>query len=229
MFRQLNRTFLSESPTYGSHFYAWKQRDDVSPELVVQVEVMGRQYVYNFLTDVKFRLRPYWKFILASETVSPCAPAEISPSAWEGVEDLCKRAKLSADRIHQVIDELKLQHDEQHEWDRADVRHCKSNLLCFYRDRLETDGGVRYGNANVFAQIVFSIHYVSSAIETFFSKTKYIKNKYRSSMTDELSSATLHLQQLKVLIDAEKLQPSDSLVIDFNRAIEYLESSLDQL
>ena len=48
-------------------------------------------------------------------------------------------------------------------------------------------------------------------------------------MTDELSSVTLHLQKIKVLIDVEKLQPSDSLVIDFNRAIEYLESSLDQL
>ena len=55
-------------------------------------------------------------------------------------------------------------------------------------------------------------------------------NKYRSNMTDELSSVTLHLQQIKVLIDAEKLQPSDSLVIDFNRTIEYLNpTSLDQL
>ena len=229
MFRQLNRTFLSASPTYGLHFHAWKERDDVSPDLVVQVEIMGRQYVHNFLTNAKFRLRPYWKFLLASETVSPCAPAVISPSAWEGVEDLCKRAKLSVDKIHKVIDELKQQHDAQREWNRADVRDCKSNLLRFYRDRLKTDRGVRFGNANVFAQIVFSIHYVSSCIETFFSKTKYIKNKHRSSMTDELASATLHLQQLKVLIDAEKLESTDSLFIDFQRAIEYLEDSLDQL
>ena len=48
-------------------------------------------------------------------------------------------------------------------------------------------------------------------------------------MTDELASATLHLQQLKVLIDAEKLLPSEALVLDFQRAIDYLEGSLDQL
>ena len=189
---------LSDSPTYGSHFEAWKQRPDVSDELTVQVEVMGRKYVYNFLTNAKYRLRPYWKFLLASETISPCAPAEIHPSAWEGVKDLCKRAKLSEAKIREVIRELKEQHEEQVEWDRAERRDYKSNLLRFYRERLKIDRGVRFGNANLFAQIVFSIHYVSSAIETYFSKTKYIKNKHRSSMTDELASATLHLQQLRV-------------------------------
>ena len=229
MFHQLNRSFLSDSPTYGSHFHTWKDRDDVRPELAVQVEIMGRQFVYNFLKDAKHRLRPYWKFLLASETISPCAPADINPSAWEGVEDLCRRAKLSEDKIREVIKELKEQHEDQGEWDRATRRDCKANLLRFYRDRLQDDRGVRFGNANTFAQIVFSIHYASSVIESFFSKTKYIKNKHRASMTDELASATLHLQQLKVLIDAEKLQNSDTLATDFQRALNYIETNLTAL
>ena len=229
MFRQLDHSFLSDEPSYGPYFQAWKERADATPELTNQIEVMGRRYVYYFLKDTKYRLRPYWKFILASETINPCAPATIAPSAWEGVQDLCRRASLSADKTRKVIDELKQQHDEAAEWNRAKDRFCKSNLLRFYRDRLETDGGTKYGNANVFAQIVFSIYYVSSAIETYFSKTRYIKNKHRSRMSDELSSATLHLQQLRVLIHAEQLQPSDSMMIDLERAINYLESSLDNL
>ena len=211
------------------NFQKWKRRGDVTPELTVQIGAMERRYVYLFLKDMKYRLRPYWKFILASETVNPCAPATISPSAWEGVQDLCKRAKLSAERTRHVIEELKLQHEEAAEWNMAETRFCKSNLLRFYRDRLAQGNADRFGNANIFAQIVFSIHYVSSSIETYFSKTRYIKNRYRSRMKDELASATLHLQQLQVLINAEKLQASDAMMIDFEKAVNFLEGSLDDL
>ena len=40
---------------------------------------------------------------------------------------------------------------------------------------------------------------------------------------------TLHIQQLRSYIDSEKLQPSDSLVLDFQRALDHLENSLEDL
>ena len=48
-------------------------------------------------------------------------------------------------------------------------------------------------------------------------------------MRDELASATLHIQQLRSYIHHEQLQPSDSLVLDFQRALDHLENSLDDL
>ena len=48
-------------------------------------------------------------------------------------------------------------------------------------------------------------------------------------MRDGLASATLHIQQLRSYIDNEKLQPSDSLVLDFQRALDHLENSLEDL
>ena len=48
-------------------------------------------------------------------------------------------------------------------------------------------------------------------------------------MRDELASATLHLQQLRSLVNVEGLQSSDSLVLDFIRAINHVENSLQDL
>jgi hypothetical protein len=175
MFKQLNQ-FLGSTPCYGSNYQTWRQRDDVTKELATQIESMGRQYVHNFLTDVKYRLRPYWKLILAAETINPCAPARLSPSAWEGVANLCVRAQMGVTRTRQVIDDLKIQHTEAEDWCRAELRMCKNNLLKFYRDRLNSEArnGIqpRHPFANQFVTLIFSLQFVSAYIETYFSKTR---------------------------------------------------------
>ena len=58
---------------------------------------------------------------------------------------------------------------------------------------------------------------------------RYIKSVTRSRLRDVLASATLHLQQLRNYIDVENLQPTDSLVLDFQRALDHVENSLDDL
>ena len=55
---------------------------------------------------------------------------------------------------------------------------------------------------------------------------RYIKSATRSRLRDVLASATLHLQQLRNYIDVENLQPTDSLVLDFQRALDRVENSL---
>ena len=55
------------------------------------------------------------------------------------------------------------------------------------------------------------------------------KNQHRSRLRDELSSATLHLQQLHTLVDVDTLEPSDALVLDFDRALKYMENNLNDL
>ena len=62
-----------------------------------------------------------------------------------------------------------------------------------------------------------------------FSKTRYIKNTNRSRLSDELASATLHVQQLRTLYNVEHLQSSDTLVLDFQSALNHVENSLKDL
>ena len=175
-FRQLNSSFLSETPSYGPNFLEWKQRDDVSEELSTQVEVMARRYVYEFLKDCKFRLRPYWKLILDAETINPIGPSRLFPSEWEGVEDLCKRAQMSVRMITLTIQDLKNQREAAVEWYRSKERSCESDLFKFYHDRLQDDLGQqvqpRFPHANKFIVLIFSLHFVSASIETFFSKSR---------------------------------------------------------
>ena len=47
--------------------------------------------------------------------------------------------------------------------------------------------------------------------------------------SDSLASATLHLQQLRALRDDEVLEKANALTIDFDRAIAFVENSLDDL
>lgn len=175
MFKQLN-AFLGPAPSYGVNYMAWRKCDNVTDDLAAQIESMGRQYVHKFLSDAKYRLRPYWKLILAAETINPCAPERLSPSAWEGVEDLCARAHMSVEHTREIIMDLKSQHHESEEWCRAEVKICKTNLLKFYHDRLQSDirQGIdpRHPLANVFATLIFSLQFVSACIETYFSKTR---------------------------------------------------------
>ena len=83
--------------------------------------------------------------------------------------------------------------------------------------------------ANIFATLIFSLQFVSACIETYFSKTRYIKNINRSRLSDELASATLHVQQLRTLYNVEHLQSSDTLVLDFQSALNHVENSLKDL
>ena len=66
-------------------------------------------------------------------------------------------------------------------------------------------------------------------MESYFSKTKHAKRINRASLRDELATATLHLQQLRVLHNVEKLQTFNSLSLDLERALEYVENSITQL
>ena len=58
---------------------------------------------------------------------------------------------------------------------------------------------------------------------------RYIKNTHRSRLRDELASATLHLQQLRKFIDVENLQSSDSLVLDYERALTHVQNTLEDI
>ena len=170
-----------------------------------------------------------WKL----ETVNPCSPYRVSPDAWTGVLDLCKRVGLDDDHAQRVCRELKDQHSRAGEWNMAEVKSCTNNLLKYYHDRLAADKSKSrepdFPLANTFATLVFSLHLASAVIETYFSKTKYTKNSYRSRLSDDLSSATLHLQQMKGYDDDEVLEPASKLCIDFQRALRRVENSIDDM
>ena len=103
----------------------------------------------------------------------------------------------------------------------------------YYHDRLAADKeeGKQpdHSFANMFAMLVFSLHVASSIIETYFSKTKYIKNQHRSRLADSLATATLHLQQLRAYHDVQVLEQSSQLCIDFQQALKRVENNLDDL
>ena len=146
--------------------------------------------------------------------------------------DLYKWAHMSAERIVATIVDLKRQHQEYEEWCRAEVRDCQANLLACYHNRkkrdVTTNVNPKHPLTNTFTTLVFSLHFVNSVIETYFSKTRfvynviqryyyidlitittlhfrYIKNEHRSRLRDELSSTTLHMQQLKVVVQLNML------------------------
>ena len=108
-----------------------------------------------------------------------------------------------------------------------------SNLLKYYHDRYQTavdnQQAHKYPLADEFVRLVFSLHLTSSIIETYFSKTKYIKNLHRSRLRDSLSSMTLHLQQLRKLHNKYTLQNLDDYDIDLDSALTHLENDLNSL
>lgn len=232
MFNDLHQRFLCDAPSYGDHFQRWILRDDVNETMANQVRAMGRSFVYHFLDNFRYRFQPYWKTILAMETINPCAPAKLSLNAWDGVKDLVNRCMPGVEPTA-VVQELKNQHQATENWCLAEVKSCTSNLLRYYHDRLKSfknnNKTSTYPLAERFARLVFSFHLTSSVIETYFSKTKYIKNLHRASMRDSLSSATLHLQQLRGYVDDEVIEIFSSLGIDLESALQRLESDLDDL
>jgi len=132
-----------------------------------------------------------------------------------------------------VVRQLKIQKDRAGDWSLAQVKACTNNLLRFYHSRLASDKQVvrqpDFPLANKFATIIFSLHLASSIIETYFSKTRYAKNKHRSRLSDDLASATLHIQQLRSYQDAETLESSSALTLDLEAALRYVENNLDDL
>ena len=233
MFKYLNRTFLSDAPSYGEYFHKWVTRTDVSDDMADQVKAMGRAFVYNFLNNLRFRYQPYWTTIMAMETINPCAPHHLSPDAWIGVKDLVKRCLGDDINPDDVVEELKRQHEEAGNWCLAEVKACTSNLLRYYHDRLqsckENKQSSKYALADRFARLVFSMHVASAIIETYFSKTKYIKNLHRASMRDSLSTATLHVQQLRSYMEEDVVEMISELDIDKNTALSHMEHDLDSL
>ena len=233
LFKILNRSFLSDSPSYGKHFHKWIARTDVTPTMADQVKAMGRQFVYHFLDNLRFRFRPYWMCIMAMETINPCAPHHLSPNAWIGVKDLVTRCMDDGISGDDVVEELKRQHEEAQDWCIAEVKACTSNLLRYYHDRLKSckqnQEPSKYPLAERFARLIFSLHIASAIIETYFSKTKYIKNLHRSSMRDSLSTATLHVQQLRPYMDDGVVETIKELDIDKIDALSCVEKNLDVL
>ena len=233
LFKCLNRTFLSDAPSFGQHFNKWLSRDEVTEDMGNQVKAMGRQFVYAFLDNLRFRYQPYWTTIMAMETINPCAPHRLSPDVWVGVKDLVRRCLDENINPDDVVEELQRQHEEAENWCLAEVKACTSNLLRYYHERLQTfkdnNQSPKYPLADKFARLVFSLHVASAIIETYFSKTKYIKNLHRSSMRDSLSSATLHVQQLRPYVDQDIIEVIHDMDIDKTTALSCAEHDLEQL
>ena len=173
-FKCLDIMILRDGAKFGEEFRKWESKVDVSEDLAKQVKAMGRQFVFQFMMNVRHRLQPYWRVILAMETINPCSPYKVSPDAWLGVIDLCKRVDMSDARA--CVKDLQAQHETGGEWSMAEVKACNANLLKFYHDRLVFDNKHNklpdYPLANNFATLIISLHIASAIIESFFSKTR---------------------------------------------------------
>lgn len=198
MFFTLNNMFLADPPNYGRYFTKWMKgpaREDT--DLINQVKAIGKKFVFDFLTNVRFRFQPYWRAILAFETANPCQPYRTSPSAWLGVKDLCRRCIPDAAPAA-VVKDLQDQKHHADNFNLAQINICNANVLNYYRQRKVTQARMRtkikFPLAEKFALLVFCVHVVSSNVETYFSKNNYAKNKYRTAMRLDLLSSTLHLQ-----------------------------------
>ena len=192
---------------------------------------MGRQFLHAFLTRVRYRLQPYWKLIMGLELVSPCSPARIADEAWDGVADLMDRAGWSQDKINKGINELRVQRRRAARWSMPQIVECKRNLLHYFKQRSESyslSDQYDFVNADSFAQLVFCIHVASAIIETFFSKTKYIKSRSRMSMGDKTVADVLTLSQVPALDDVENFPPC-AVSIDVTSASLRSENDLNVL
>jgi len=81
--------------------------------------------------------------------------------------------------------------------DRVTLNKMRSNLIDYLRDR--TAGLIAVGIDNDRAELdllrtaIFSIGLVSAFVESLFSKMAYNQNKTRSRLSDEVTSAILHV------------------------------------
>ena len=190
---------------------------------------MGREFQHNFLNSVKRRIQPYWKMLMALELANPCCRAEVSESAWQGANDLMVRAGFNADRRRHTINQLKQQRRQASRWSMAEIRHCNTNLLAFYRDRCSGEMvESSFSHADDYVRLVFSILIASATIETYFSKNKYIKSRNRMSMKEKTTSNVLHLSQTPTPTDPEELS-ADPVYLDVCAAASRVENDIDEL
>ena len=173
---------------------------------------------------------------MALELTNPYSPAKVRKSAWIGVKDICRRAGFDDATTLKICQDLQLQRREALSWSAGAEYRCNQSLLRFYHDRLtsaiKADIQPPHHCANLFACVVFSIHISSSVIETYFSKTNYIKSKHRSSMHDTMASATLHLpQQCPRHHHVEQLQrrTERSMMVDVDTARTFCADSKKEL
>ena len=229
-FDSINETFLGDAPTFGHHFNAWTVKHN-SPEevdMVAQIKAMGRSFLFLLLQKVRYRIQPYWKFLMGLELINPCSSHEISKGAWEGIDDLMIRVGWDQTHRNQAIKELKLQRRRSARWSFAQIKLCNTNLLRFYKDRITDSVQRKYPVADSLACLVFSIHMASAIIETFFSKKSYIKSKTRKSLSDKRVGDVLHVSQTPLPVNIERL-PTNSISIDVTAASRRQENDLDIL
>ena len=201
-----------------------------SPEfqgLIEQLKLMGRGFLHSFLKRVRYRIQPYWKFIMGLELVNPCAPNRISKYAWEGIRDLMKRAGFNRSKRIEAINGLKLQRRKAKRWMMPQINHCNRNVLAWYKE-VQKENQMEHSVVYDLAQLVFSLHAASAIIETFFSKTSYIKSKNRKSMSDATVAKVLHVSQTPEPEDIEMLLPNP-ISIDVTAASKRTENDLDLL
>ena len=165
------------------------------------------------------------------ELVNPCSSYRVAAAAWEGIEDLMVRVGWDRKQRLQTIKELRLQRRKSARWSLAQIKICQSNLLGFYKARLadyNQPEDREYPMVDQLAQLVFSIHLASAIIETYFSKTAYIKSKTRKSLSDNTVSHVLHVSQTPAHVNIERLPP-ESVAIDVDFAATRTEHNLDEL
>ena len=134
-FRATNTMFLVREAPFGKWFKDWVKIWDPPADLIQQVQNMGRQFVFYFLQNMKYRLKPYWRLFLACETINPVTPYRTSPEAWVGVMNLCRRVGMTEARAAACVRQIKMQKDQTADWSLPEIKICKTNLLRYYHDR----------------------------------------------------------------------------------------------
>ena len=136
---------------------------------------------------------------------------------------MCRRVGMRDELAKATVRDLKSQKEMTGEWCLGEIKVYTYNLIKYYHDRLKEDKKHSrppdFPHTNTFATLIFSLHISSSVVESYFSKTRYVKSLHRSKLDDALTSATLHLQELRTYRDNEVLETVDALVIDFKRAL----------
>ena len=201
---ECNNLFFDKSANFGIHYQQWKDAaEHDETKLRRGIEVKGKQFCRVFLENVRYRFQPYWSLIMACELANPCSPKRVSPKAWEAAKDLMLRSgKFSEDEADATIQNLKDQRKHFGRASEATERRMSGNLLKFYHDRFRAsqDAGVDhpFTLCDKYFQLIASLHISSSVVESYFSRTKYIKSKHRSMLSDKTVSATMHLREMAV-------------------------------
>ena len=213
-FDEMNNLFLRDSKTFGRNYQEWKNRgndtDADEQELRKGIESMGRQFAHDFMTNVRYRIQPYWGLLMACELANPCSPKDIASEAWDAARDLMRRTdKFTDAEIEATVKNLREQRQHHSRSSAAEEHRMKGNLLKFYHDRfrvaLNSETNHDFVLCDEFFRLVTSLYISSAVVESYFSRTKYIKNKHRSLLSDNTASATMHLREMSTSQHVETL------------------------